>query len=116
MLAGLRRKGNFVIKQYLNSFGARQTLAVGEKTYAYYSLPAAEKNGLSSVSRLPFSLKVIIENMLRNEDGRSTSKADIEDAANWIQNKGSAEKKIAFWPSEGRRYGDRSRADRDADA
>ena len=70
------------MKQYLNSFGARQTLAVGGKTYAYYSLHAAEKNGLSSVSRLPFSLKVIIENMLRNEDGRSTSKADIEDAAN----------------------------------
>ena len=69
------------MKQYLNSFGARQTLAVGAKTYAYYSLHAAEKNGLSSVSRLPFSLKVIIENMLRNEDGRSTSKADIEDAA-----------------------------------
>jgi len=57
-------KGNFVIKQCLNSFGARQTLAVGGKTYAYYSLHAAEKNGLSSVSRLPLSLKVIIENML----------------------------------------------------
>jgi aconitate hydratase len=87
------------MKQYLNSFGARQTLAIGGKTYAYYSLHAAEKNGLSSVSRLPFSLKVIIENMLRNEDGRSTSKADIEDAANWIQNKGSAEKEIAFRPA-----------------
>ena len=88
-----------MIKQYLNSFGARQTLAIGGKTYAYYSLHAAEKNGLSSVSRLPFSLKVIIENMLRNEDGRSTSKADIEDAANWIQNKGSAEKEIDFRPA-----------------
>src|SRR6478672_9526990 len=87
------------MKQYLNSFGARQTLTIGGKTYAYYSLHAAEKNGLSSVSRLPFSLKVIIENMLRNEDGRSTSKADIEDAANWIQNKGSAEKEIAFRPA-----------------
>ena len=72
---------------------------VGAKTYAYYSLHAAEKNGLSNVSRLPFSLKVIIENMLRNEDGRSTSKADIEDAAQWSQNKGSAEKEIAFRPA-----------------
>src|SRR6476620_6685667 len=87
------------MKQYISSFGARQTLAVGGKPYAYYSLHAAEKNGLSSVSRLPVSLKVIIENMLRNEDGRSTSKADIEDAAQWIQNKGSAEKEIAFRPA-----------------
>jgi aconitate hydratase len=45
------------------------------------------------------SLKVIIENMLRNEDGRSTSKADIEDAAQWVKNKGTAEKKIAFGPA-----------------
>ncbi len=92
-------KGDFVMKQYLNSFDAHQTLNVGGKTYAYYSLPAAEKNGLSSVSRLPFSLKVIIENMLRNEDGRSTSKSDIEDATHWIENKGAAEKEIAFRPA-----------------
>ena len=85
--------------KYLNSFDARQTLAVGGKTYTYYSLQAAERNGLPNVSRLPFSLKVIIENMLRNEDGRSTSKADIEDAAQWTQNKGSAEKEIAFRPA-----------------
>ncbi len=87
------------MKQHLNSFDARQTLAVGAKTYIYYSLPAAEKNGLASVSRLPFSLKIVIENMLRNEDGRSTSKADIEDAAKWVQNKGLAEKEIAFRPA-----------------
>src|SRR5450631_1023488 len=92
-------KGNFIMKQYLNSFDARQTLVVGGKTYAYYSLPAAERNGLSSVSRLPFSLKVIIENMLRNEDGRSTSKSDIEDAAQWSKHKGAAEKEIAFRPA-----------------
>jgi aconitate hydratase len=85
--------------KYLNSFGARQTLAVGGKTYTYYSLQAAERNGLPNVSRLPFSLKVIIENMLRNEDGRSTSKADIEGAAQWAQNKGSAEMEIAFRPA-----------------
>ena len=58
------------MKQYLNSFDARQTLTVGGKTYAYYSLPAAERNGLSSVSRIAVRpSKVIIENMLRNEDG-----------------------------------------------
>ena len=59
-----------MIKQDLNSFDARQTLAVGQKAYDCYSLHAAERNGLSNVSRLPFSLKVVIENMLRNEDGR----------------------------------------------
>src|SRR6202789_3722303 len=85
--------------RYLDSFGARQTLAVGGKSYTYYSLHAAEKNGLSSVSRLPFSLKVIIENMLRSEDGRSTSKADIEDTARWIENKGASEREIAFRPA-----------------
>src|SRR5438128_12666961 len=87
------------MKQHPNSFDARQTLVVGGQAYAWYSLAAAEKNGLPSVSRLPFSLKVIIENMLRNEDGRSTSKADIEDAAQWAQNKGSDEKEIAFRPA-----------------
>src|SRR3954465_3532581 len=92
-------RGNLIMKRYLNSFDARRTLAVGARTYTYYSLPAAEKNGLPSVSELPFSLKVIIENLLRNEDGRSTSKADIEDAARWAQNKGSAEKEIAFRPA-----------------
>jgi aconitate hydratase len=89
-----------VTAKYLNSFDARQTLSVGANTYAYYSLRAAERSGLSDVSRLPFSLKVIIENMLRNEHGRSTSKADIEDAAQWIRNKGSAEKEIAFRPAQ----------------
>jgi aconitate hydratase len=83
----------------LNSFYSCQVLRAGNKDYSYYSLHAAERNGLPNVSRLPFSLKVIIENMLRNEDGRSTNRVDIEDAAQWIQNKGSAEKEIAFRPA-----------------
>ena len=72
----------------LNSFSSRQVLRAGNKDYSYYSLYAAERNGLPNVSRLPFSLKVIIENMLRNEDGRSTSKADIEDASHWKSEQG----------------------------
>jgi aconitate hydratase len=72
---------------------ACQILTVGGKTYAYYSLHAAERNGLSNVSRLPRSLKVIIENMMRKEDGHSTRKGDIEDADRWAQNKGLAEKR-----------------------
>ncbi len=54
----------------LDSFKCCRTLKVGSKTYAYYSLPAAEKNGLKGISRLPFSLKVLLENLLRNEDGK----------------------------------------------
>ncbi len=50
------------------------TLKVGAKTYAYYSLPVAEKNGLKGISRLPFSMKVLLENLLRNEDGRTVTK------------------------------------------
>src|SRR5712691_8215926 len=54
----------------LDSFKCARTLKVGTKTYVYYSLPAAEKNGLKGISRLPFSLKVLLENLLRIEDGR----------------------------------------------
>ena len=62
----------------LDSFKCCRTLKVGTKTYAYYSLPVAEKNGLKGISRLPFSLKVLLENLLRNEDGRTVTKEDIQ--------------------------------------
>ena len=62
----------------LDSFKCCRTLKVGSKTYAYYSLPIAEKNGLKGISRLPFSLKVLLENMLRNEDGRTVTKKNIQ--------------------------------------
>ena len=55
----------------LDSFKCRRTLDVAGKTYTYFSLPEAEKNGLAGISRLPFSLKVLLENLLRFEDGRS---------------------------------------------
>jgi aconitate hydratase len=61
----------------LDSFKCRKTLKVGAKTYIYYSLPAAETNGLRGISKLPFSMKVLLENMLRHEDGRSVTKDDI---------------------------------------
>ena len=53
--------------------------------------PKAEKNGLTGVSKLPYSMKVLLENLLRNEDGRSVTKADIEAVAAWLTNKGKAE-------------------------
>ena len=55
----------------LDSFKCRKTLKVGGKTYVYYSLPTAEKNGLKGISKLPYSMKVLLENLLRNEDGRT---------------------------------------------
>jgi aconitate hydratase len=82
----------------LDSFKCLRPLKVGSKTYAYFSLPAAEKNGLKGISRLPFSLKVLLENLLRNEDGRSVTKEDIQAVAQWLKNKAS-DREIAFHPA-----------------
>ena len=71
----------------LDSFRCCKTLQVGSKTYAYYSLPIAEKNGLKGISRLPFSMKVLLENLLRNEDGRTVTKDDIKAVAEWLKTK-----------------------------
>src|SRR5579859_4910486 len=82
----------------LDSFKCLRPLKVGSKTYAYYSLPIAEKNGLKGISRLPFSLKVLLENLLRNEDGRSVTKEDIQACAQWLKTK-TSEREIAFRPA-----------------
>jgi aconitate hydratase len=82
----------------LDSFKCLKTLKVGTKTYAYYSLPAAEKNGLKGISRLPFSLKVLLENLLRNEDGRTVTKEDLQGVAQWLKTK-TSEREIAFRPA-----------------
>jgi aconitate hydratase len=82
----------------LDSFKCLRPLKVGSKTYAYYSLPAAERNGLKGISRLPFSLKVLLENLLRNEDGRSVAKEDIQAVAQWLKTK-TSDREIAFRPA-----------------
>ncbi|TPW30970.1 aconitate hydratase AcnA [Martelella alba] len=83
----------------IDSFNCRSTLSVDGKEYVYYSLPKAEENGLAGVSKLPFSMKVLLENLLRNEDGRSVTKADIEAVAAWLSDKGSAGAEIAYRPA-----------------
>ena len=83
----------------LDSFKCRKTLTVGAKSYEIYSLKAAEKNGLAGVSQLPFSLKIVLENLLRNEDGRTVKKEDIEAVAAWTGNRGKKEHEIAFRPA-----------------
>ena len=82
----------------LDSFKCARTLKVGTKSYIYYSLPAAEKNGLKGISRLPFSMKVLLENLLRNEDGRTVVKDDLVAFTQWLKAK-TSEREIAFRPA-----------------
>ncbi|MGA8397102.1 MAG: aconitate hydratase AcnA [Pseudolabrys sp.] len=82
----------------LDSFRCCKTLQVGSKTYAYFSLPTAERNGLKGIARLPFSMKVLLENLLRNEDGRTVTKDDIKAVAEWLKTK-TSDREIAFRPA-----------------
>src|SRR5690242_6520176 len=83
----------------LDSFGCQRTLNVGGRIYSFFSLPEAEKRGLTGVSRLPFSLRVLLENLLRFEDGRSVTRANIEALARWTEDRGSAGAEIGFRPA-----------------
>ena len=83
----------------LDSFKCRSTLTAAGKTYEYFSLPLAEANGLAGISKLPYSLKVLLENLLRNEDGRTVKKADIQAMASWLVDKGKAGAEIGFRPA-----------------
>jgi aconitate hydratase len=87
------------VSNSLDSFNCRRTLTVGDKDYTYFSLVEAEKNGLDGIARLPFSMKVLLENLLRNEDGRSVTKADIEAVKAWLVDKGTAGHEIAYRPA-----------------
>ena len=82
----------------LDTFKSRRTLTAGGKTYAYFSLTAAEKNGLKGISRLPYSLKVLLENLLRHEDGKTVTADDIRAVAGWLDDK-SSDREIAFRPA-----------------
>jgi len=84
---------------HIDSFKCRKTLTVGGKEYVYYSLTEAEKNGLTGVSKLPFSMKVLLENLLRFEDDRTVKKSDIEAIAAWLNDRGSAGAEIAYRPA-----------------
>ena len=77
------------MKKNLNSFNALKSLTVGEKNYKYFNIKEAENNGLEGVSKLPNSLKVLLENLLRNEDGVTVNKNQIIAIKNWLKNKSS---------------------------
>jgi aconitate hydratase len=83
----------------IDSYHTRKDLKVGDKTYVYYSLRAAEDGGLTGISRLPVSMKVLLENLLRNEDNQTVREADLKAVAAWVDNKGSVEHEISFRPA-----------------
>ena len=83
----------------LNSFNSRATLAVGVNSYSYFDLNAAARNGLGDIAKLPLSLKVLLENLLRAEDGVTVKKADIAAVAGWLKKRGKDEVEIAFSPA-----------------
>ena len=82
----------------LDSFDTKSTLKVGDQSYKIYRLDRLEKAGFKNVSRLPVALKVLLENLLRHEDNRLVTKADIEALASWNP-KAKKEKEIAFMPA-----------------
>ncbi|HEY8548813.1 MAG TPA: aconitate hydratase AcnA [Vicinamibacterales bacterium] len=82
----------------LNSFGVRTTLGQGSDAVEYVSLPALERSGFPQVSHLPYSLRILLENLLRNEDGRFVKADDISTLASWDP-RAHREKEIAFSPA-----------------
>ena len=81
-----------------NSFGIRETLQVDGKPYEIFSLKALEKKAIGHPGKLPFSLRVLLENLLRQEDGRFVHAADIEALAGWDPN-AATQKEISFMPA-----------------
>jgi aconitate hydratase len=81
----------------MNSFASRSTLASGQRTYTVYRLPALAARGFN-LARLPFSLKILLENLLRREDGVNVTAADIEFLANWNA-KAEPSREIAYMPA-----------------
>jgi len=82
----------------LNSFGTRTDIRVGGEAVEIYSLPALEKAGFGGVSRLPYSLKILLENLLRREDNAFVKSDDIRALAGWNAT-GKVEKEISFMPA-----------------
>lgn len=81
-----------------NSFNTKQSFTCGDLTYQYYSLPSAEKAGLVGIEKLPFSLKILLENLLRHEDGKTVTRHDIQAFADWLTHKKSNHE-IAYHPA-----------------
>ena len=81
-----------------NSFKSLSKITINGKDYKYHSLKEAEKNGLDGISKLPKSIKVLLENLLRYEDDLSVNKSQIEAVKEWLKNKKS-NTEIAYRPA-----------------
>jgi aconitate hydratase len=86
------------VTKYLDSFQSKGTLTVGARSYEIYRLSALQDAGVADISRLPFSLRVLLENLLRNEDGKNVSRDDIVAAAKWDP-KAKPSSEIAYMPA-----------------
>ncbi|KAA9009271.1 aconitate hydratase AcnA [Histidinibacterium aquaticum] len=87
------------IKVGHDSAKTRKTLTSGDQSVAYYSIPAAEEAGLGTFSRLPAALKVVLENMLRYEDGKTVTTDDIKAFSEWADKGGKNPREIAYRPA-----------------
>ena len=83
----------------LDTAKARKTLTVNGETLAYYSIPAAQASGLGDFSNIPASLRVVLENMLRFEDGKTVTVEDIRAFAQWAEQGGKNPREIAYRPA-----------------
>ena len=81
-----------------NSYNSLSEIIINSKKYKYYSLSKAESNGLKGISKLPKSLKVLLENLLRYEDDLSVTKNQIDALKNWLETKKSSTE-IAYRPA-----------------
>ena len=81
-----------------DTLGTRRQLSVGGKKYDYFSLAAASDGALGDISTLPFSLKVLLENLLRYEDGSSVTVDDVKSLAGWLESR-SSDREIAYRPA-----------------
>ena len=82
-----------------DTVGSRKTLSVNGKSFAYYSIPEAQAKGMGDFSRIPAALKVVLENMLRFEDGSTVTVEDIKAFADWAANNGKNPREIAYRPA-----------------
>ncbi|MEI4232857.1 aconitate hydratase AcnA [Roseovarius sp. D22-M7] len=82
-----------------DSAKTRKTLTAGNQSVAYYSIKAAEDAGLGDFSRLPIVLRVVLENMLRFEDGKTVTTDDIKAFSTWADNGGRANHELAYRPA-----------------
>ena len=81
-----------------DTLNTRRTLTVGDRAYDYFSLEAAEAAGIGAVSRLPYSLKVLLENLLRHEDGRTVTVDDVKAVGGWAETR-RPDREIAYRPA-----------------